>query len=470
MLLGALMFGPHPDPLPKGEGNTIEDVFNSALDLPSSERAAFLGRLEAPLRAKVERLLRAHEAVPDQFLVKPAFDPYPPGSRLGRYVIERELGRGGMGVVFAAHDEALHRRVALKLVHPDRGIADARQRLELEARALAKVQHPNVVAVHDVGDANGELFIAMELIDGQPLSTWAHGRPWREVLEALRDAGRGLAQAHDAGVLHRDFKPANVLIDAAGRARVADFGLAGTPGFMAPELLAGAPATEASDVYAYCRSLERLLPHAPGWLAPMIQRGLAEDPAQRWGRMASLLLAIDFELGVDPHTDVRPASRQRTWFFGLLAVVTLLVPVLLVGGKYPLRTTGDAVRISATVFAALVVGLALFWARIRHSPYTRRGAMGLVSIVGGMLVHRVLMLGLEVQLPVLLSVDLLLFASFSAAMGLFWARRYWWISGVCVAGSAAIALAPEWAQAVFGVTTLAMLPLGYVFWGRGKRP
>ena len=124
-------------------------------------------------------------------------------------------------------------------------------------------------------------------------------------------------------------------------------------------------------------------------------------------------------------------------------------------------------RLSATVFGALVVGLALFWTRIRHSPYTRRGAMGLVAIVGGMLVHRVLMLGLEVQLPVLLSVDLLLFASFSAAMGLFWARRYGWISAVCVVGSAAIALAPELAQAVFGVTTLATLPLGYVFWGRG---
>jgi serine/threonine-protein kinase len=398
-----------------------------------------------------------------------------------------------MGVVFSAWDDTLKRLVALKLVRADRSIPDARLRLEREAQALAKVQHPHVVTVYDVGEANGELFIAMELIDGKPLSAWAAGRKWREVLEVLLDAGRGLAEAHDAGVLHRDFKPGNVLVDFAGRARVADFGLAaaskgvvqsnelsasltepgapiGTPGYMAPELAAGGAASEASDVYSFCRTLERLiapLPGAPEWLGPIIRRGLEEEPGARWGRMASLLLAIDHELRVDPAHDPRPASAQRTWFFALLAVVTLSVPVFLVGGMYPLVTTLDAVRLAATVVGALTVGLGLFWPRIKSSPYTRRGATALVAISSGMLVHRVVMLGFSVELSAILAVDLLVFASFSCAMGIFWARRYLWLAGLCLAGSVGIALAPHLAMPLFGATTLAMLPLGFRFWVRG---
>ncbi len=464
----------------------LETIFNEALDRPATERAAFLTERcagDEALRAKVTRLLEAHGSGPAEFLATPVMEK--PKNRFGRYVVEKELGRGGMGVVFAAHDDALKRRVALKVVRTDRGIPDARARLEREAQSLAKVQHPNVVAVHDVGEADGELFIAMELVDGEPLSTWAKGKPWRQVLEMLHEAGRGLAEAHDAGVLHRDFKPGNVLVDSAGRARVADFGLAaahegvmqltepgapiGTPGFMAPELAAGGAASEASDVYSFCRSLERLVTPTPEWLAPIIKRGLSENPSERWGRMNSLLLAIDYELGVDPSHDARPASAPRTWYFALLAALTLMVPVVVVGGMYPLVSTMDAVRLAATVVASLVVGLAIFWSRIKSSPYTRRGATALVAICGGMLVHRAVMLGFSVEISALLAVDLLLFASFNCAMGIFWARRYLWLTLVCVLGSVGIAFAPALAVPLFGATTFAMLPLGYVFWVRGQR-
>lgn len=465
----------------------LEIIFNEALDRPAAERAAFLAERcagDEALRARVMKLLEAHGSGPENFL-SPVMEK--PRSRFGRYVVEKELGRGGMGVVFAAHDEALKRRVALKVVRSDRGIPDAHARLEREAQSLARVQHPNVVAVHDVGEADGELFIAMELVDGEPLSTWAKGKPWRAVLERLHEAGRGLAQAHEAGVLHRDFKPGNVLVDAVGRARVADFGLAaahegvlqltepgapiGTPGYMAPELAAGGAASEASDVYSFCRSLERLvapLPGAPEWLAPIIKRGLSEKPSERSARMASVLLAIDSELGVDPTHDVRPASAQRTWFFALLAVITLAVPVVLVGGRYPLVTTLDAVRLSATVVGVLTIGLALFWTRIKSSPYTRRGATALVALSAGMLVHRSVMLGFSVEISALLAVDLLLFAAFTCAMGIFWARRYLWLTVLCIAGSVGIACAPQLAVPLFGATTFAMLPLGWMFWVRGK--
>src|SRR5688572_9053237 len=150
--------------------------------------------------------------------------------KVGRFVIEGELGRGGMGVVLAARDPVLDRRVALKLMKVDeRDRDEARQaRLLREAQALARLTHPNVVTVYEAGLAGDQVFIAMELVTGGTLRDWMkEARPWREVVRLFIDAGRGLAAAHAAGLVHRDFKPANVFIDAGGRARVGDFGLVG---------------------------------------------------------------------------------------------------------------------------------------------------------------------------------------------------------------------------------------------------
>jgi serine/threonine protein kinase len=138
--------------------------------------------------------------------------------------IERKLGAGGMGVVYLAHDLRLHRPIALKL--HSRG--DGAQRTEREARVLASVVHPNVVTIHDIGNWKGRTYIAMEYLDGGNLRTWlgARLRGWREILAIFLEAARGLGAIHRAGMVHRDFKPDNVLLGFDGRVRIADFGLA----------------------------------------------------------------------------------------------------------------------------------------------------------------------------------------------------------------------------------------------------
>ena len=223
------------------------------------------------------------------------------GSTLGRYRLECTLGEGGMGVVHAAFDPDLERRVALKVLRSVDQLGDARQRLLREARAMARLTHENVVVVHEVGTANDRDYVAMELIDGQTLAEWLAGKP-REVgkiIDAFCAAGRGLAAAHAAGLVHRDFKPHNVLRRRDGRIVVTDFGLArgvdavapmpqaaaavafdvtlrpgaegsqpsglsgitqtgalmGTPAYMAPEQWTGGTVGPAADQFAFCVAL-----------------------------------------------------------------------------------------------------------------------------------------------------------------------------------------------------------------------
>jgi Tol biopolymer transport system component/predicted Ser/Thr protein kinase len=206
----------------------------------------------------------------------------PPGSKLGRYVIEHRIGSGAMGIVFAARDPDLDRAVAVKLLRDQLGSGPEREaRLVREAQALARVRHPNVVAVYDIGTWEDRVFVAMELVEGVTLRGWLAetARSSREILAKLVEAGRGLAAAHDAGVVHRDFKPDNVLV-ADARVAVTDFGLArlaavddiahantssipvlavtesgmllGTPAYMAPEQMLAEPIGPAADQFAFC--------------------------------------------------------------------------------------------------------------------------------------------------------------------------------------------------------------------------
>ncbi len=156
----------------------------------------------------------------------------PRGSNLGRYVIIEPIGSGGMGTVYRAYDPQLNRGVALKILsvkHADLGTAErAKARLIREAQALAQLSHPNVVAVHDAGAFEDDVFIAMELVEGKTLDEWMkeEKRPIKEILKVVIAAGRGLSAAHKAGLVHRDFKPGNVMVGVDGRVRVLDFGLA----------------------------------------------------------------------------------------------------------------------------------------------------------------------------------------------------------------------------------------------------
>src|SRR5262249_44331595 len=172
---------------------------------------------------------------------------------VGRYVLLQRIGRGGLGEVWAAHDPELDRKVAVKLLRPE--LEDNRWLVD-EAQAMARIAHPNVLAVYDAGRAGERMFVAMEYIAGGTLRRWDRAKPraWREVVALARAAGRGLAAVHAAGLVHRDFKPDNVLLREDGRVVVSDFAPpgVGTPAYLSPEQKAGGSATALSDQYAFC--------------------------------------------------------------------------------------------------------------------------------------------------------------------------------------------------------------------------
>src|SRR5437870_775755 len=153
------------------------------------------------------------------------------GATIGRYVVLGLVGRGGMGEVYAAYDPELDRKVAVKLlrVKPGNGVSrhEGRQRTLREAQAIARLSHPNVVVVFDVGTFQDQVFIAMEFVEGNTVTYWLQAAPrsWQDVLNVFMAAGRGLAAAHEKGLVHRDFKPDNVMVGRDNQVRVMDFGL-----------------------------------------------------------------------------------------------------------------------------------------------------------------------------------------------------------------------------------------------------
>jgi predicted Ser/Thr protein kinase len=226
---------------------------------------------------------------------------------VGRYRLLELVGRGGMGVVWGAWDPELERKVAVKLVDPLRSAA--RERLIDEARALAKLSHPNIVPVYDVGVVDDRVYIVMEWVVGENLRAHLREpRRVREIVECYVQAARGLAAIHAAGLVHRDFKPENAMIGRDGRVRVLDFGLAhearvvanvaGTPRYIAPEQLAGEAITPAADQYALCVALREAFDgrELPRWLAAIVGRGSSERPADRFASMDDVIAA----LGRDP--------------------------------------------------------------------------------------------------------------------------------------------------------------------------
>jgi len=265
----------------------------------------------------------------------------PAPNRVGRYRVEHRVGRGAMGDVYAARDDELGRRVAIKLVRADKVSSRARQRLLDEAAALARLSHPNVVDVFDVGTEGSHVYVAMGFVEGPTLGAWnAERSKTREaILDAYAAAGHGLQAVHDAGLVHRDFKPSNVLVGVDGIVRLSDFGLAreptengghgaGTAAYMAPEQEAGA-ATARSDQYSFCVALfEALYGRRPGEGEPasprsprptvdtVLGRGLARAPADRFASMEQLLQAL---------AAARRRAPRRFAVLGCAAVAVVLV-------------------------------------------------------------------------------------------------------------------------------------------------
>src|SRR5215468_984608 len=228
----------------------------------------------------------------------------------GRFQVLQRLGAGGMGVVYEAYDPDLARGVALKLVNV---AAKDRETALAEAKALARLSHPNVVPIYDVGLERDHVFLVMELVRGKTLRQWSEGRTLRELLSVYQQAGAALAAAHDVGLVHRDFKPDNAIVGDDGRVRVVDFGLAceadapvhatsqrrgaaGTPRFMAPEIKAGTAITPAADQYSFSVALAEALELArqspPPRIAAVIERARATDHAERLASMRELLRAL----------------------------------------------------------------------------------------------------------------------------------------------------------------------------------
>jgi predicted Ser/Thr protein kinase/tetratricopeptide (TPR) repeat protein len=236
----------------------------------------------------------------------------------GRFRVLERLGGGGMGVVYAAYDPQLDRGVALKTVHVP---SQSRELALREAKALAKLSHPNVVSVFDVGIEQGDVYIVMELVRGTTLREWVKDKPVRAVIDAYRQAAQGLAAAHDNGLVHRDFKPDNAIVGDDGRVRVVDFGLAveseatgggaGTPQYMAPEQRAGSAVTAAADQYSFAVALAEAVPAPlPAWVAAIVERARAEDAAARFASLHDVVRA----LGRDP-----VVVRRRRVIAGVLA-------------------------------------------------------------------------------------------------------------------------------------------------------
>jgi serine/threonine protein kinase len=513
--------------------------------------------------------------------------------RLGRFVIMERLGRGGMGVVYSAYDPMLDRRVALKLLRPraEGDVEGMRARLQREAQALARLSHPNVVPVYDIGILGDDVFIVMEFVVGQTLRAWAPGRPWHEVLAAYLQAARGLAAAHAVGLVHRDIKPDNVMVGEDGRVRLLDFGLVrghepepdippgrdgsatdvpaagaagisaqvgsldtvlvpagadldaggatsieetpvvgqvqerltataaimGTPAYMAPEQLRGAGIGPKSDQFGFCAALyealhgERLSAavaltelvneaHAlrvitpdnrditfpapreppvssqlPAALWPILRRGLAADPAQRWPSMDALIDALSAVLArydrtlADPRVHRFYRLVQATVATIALFVLVSVVHVSLRGRTAEVFTPHSSLMGNSIMVLIGCAFVGIVRMRWKAADYLRRLLEMFVVFQGGMLLNDVV--GLWVGRPLYQTMlsDLVMLAAVFALGSVLFARWMVWLLVTTLAALALCLLVPEH-YLVFATSSAVLASIvTLVAWNRRKR-
>jgi len=303
-----------------------------------------------------------------------------PGQQLGQYTIEAAIGAGGMGVVFRAHDTKLHRPVAIKFLSADLADEASRRRFQREAQMASSLNHPHILTVYDVGELEGRQYLVTEFVDGGTLKSWAQrqARSWEDVAELLTGVADGLATAHEAGILHRDIKPDNILVTTSGYAKLADFGLAklegvlpsvyatltidveqtrqglvvGTLAYMSPEQASGQPLDKRSDIFSFGVVLYEILSgHRPfvattnleliqqvihGTPAPLsgdipeplralVRKAIEKNPADRYSSMRELVADLRSAQRPSREGVAAPSGRSRKWLYaGAVSAIALL--------------------------------------------------------------------------------------------------------------------------------------------------
>ncbi|MBK8258409.1 MAG: serine/threonine protein kinase [Polyangiaceae bacterium] len=453
-------------------------------------------------------------------------------AHLGRYAIVRKLGEGGMGSVFVGYDEALDRKVAVKVLH--RGPI-AEQWLLREAQALAKLSHPNVVHVFEVGHHEGRVFLAMEYIEGVTLREHIarENKPFLELAATFLQAGRGLCAAHNAGLVHRDFKPDNVLVGADGRVRVVDFGIAaladrdaleptnqvlseralgaspsalhspltragavlGTPAFMSPEQFRGERATPASDQFSFCVALyEAAYGSSPfagetvRELSENVKAGRLQPPPKQsnapdWlaavvtrglsgkpdDRYPTLTALLDDIESHLPKGPAEPSVRREQIFLGVvLGVVSLGITGSLALQKGPI--TDHRLYLAMGILMAIVACtvVATLWRRLRMSTRGRTIAAILVGVSVVLVGQRLILVALSIPVLFALVLDCYLLFIAFSIGTLFLEKRLWPLLILGVGALAAMVSVPERAQFGIGIFSVVSLGAVAVTWDRKK--
>ena len=411
-------------------------------------------------------------------------------TKLSHFVLLNPLGAGAMGSVFAAYDEKLDRRVALKLVHsPTHAHGQIRERTLREARAIARISHPNVISVFEVGESDQLVYIAMEYVDGETLLAWQErgGHSWQETLDMHLRAGSGLEAAHRASVVHRDFKPENVLIGNDGRVRVADFGIArlgaapelspsadptseasesvpgrlprltqsgiisGTPGYMSPEQYRGGNVDSRSDQWSFCavlfEALYGYLPfsgttlkeHAKSVLGPprsppsntpvpeeihkALLRGLSVDPSARFESMTQLLETLTLEQG--DHAAARQGARKR-FMSSLLGVALVVSAVQQLRQLHRPLTPRDMLASGLVLLLAICAGGVLLRRQLISHPFHRTMWLMCLFIILGNVGQRLLAVTLGMPIEWLFPFEMIFMTIMMAITAGFLFRSLRW--------------------------------------------
>jgi eukaryotic-like serine/threonine-protein kinase len=387
------------------EWETVKDMVFACHAMARDAQPSWLDEHCPPgrIRDEVERLLGSTREsssfmalpAPQQLLAEPSTVP----ERIGRFRIERELGAGGMGIVYAAVDERLGRQVALKVLKPDSGIdPERRKRLAWDARAASALNHPNIVTVYETGDSAGVAYVAMELVPGRTLAEALNSEPWpvSRVLAVATQVAAALEAAHAQGIVHRDLKPSNVILTASGTAKLVDFGLAksvgggldaggavpttiegrlaGTVAYMSPEQAEGTDVDFRSDIFSFGSLLYEMLTRQRAFLGASTVSILAKIIHMQPPVPAGMAPGIDPRLQDVVNRCLRKDRSRRFQSMGEVRVrlQEIIDEPVTAGVAPPAMTASRAWKKAALTLAALVaiaaIGGAITFLWPRHAP------------------------------------------------------------------------------------------------------